>query len=1743
VQIIPGLGNSVIFNGSIADDSAASIGLQGGVDANSLYQVGDGAGLSIGTGLVVFNGANTYTGVTTLNEGGVLQAVDGVGVHSHSKILFNGGVFQSSGNFVRGTGADNTQVEWLGSGGFSASGAPLTVSLFGTSNPKLVWNTDGFVKNGSSLLFGSESATDATTFTNDIDLGVLGNEANISVTAGIDQSATAILTGKLSGSGALSVNKSGDLQPGVLVLTNASSYTGGTKINAGVLRLENAGALPTTGIVTVDGELDLSDAGTGVAGTGDRTIGGLAGAADGVVSMGSTVLTIDQPLNTTLNTTFNGRLLDGGIAGGAGASLVKTGAGILTLNGHNSYTGSTTVSAGILQGVASAFPGGNPIIYGGLVLGESSSLASRVLTVDLNSGFTAENGALIPQDTVFTLNGYALFRSPFVQVESLNGAGYLALSSTEFVVSGGIFAGSVFQLGDNASSLSKEGDGTLTLSGQVQITGPVAVNAGTFELVGSGTLNATKLIAAEGVVATTGAGTTLTNDSFEKAGVGVLSVSGALNARDLKVSAGTLVLKGGNAVLNPAATLLLQPDATLNIPDAGTKTITTLNAVGGNLIGAGTLTAATYNLAAQGTVTQALRLGSGAVNVLGVVNSTAGIGAQFLTIGSAGTLNLGVGSFVNPVVDVVVGALASETGATLRFNGITGGVEIGKLRGYGLLFMGNTQLTINQGVDTTFNGRLLDGDGVGLTGASLVKKGAGILTLAGKNTYTGATTLTGAGSGLVLLATGSLASNVINVGTLTSFLALNGASIPSDTALTLDGTASLLSPDVTIKSLYGAGVLTLNSTRFVVSGGTFSGNILQNGTSSLTKNGADVLTLSGQVSLTGDVSVNGGLLRLLNGGTLNTPKLIVADTASAIAFEGATLTNPNFEKAGLGMFEVGGTVSAGNVRVSGGTLLLRAAALLNPAATLSVGAGSTLSIPTAVTKNVDIVNVNGGNLTGAGTLVANTYTMAGAVKLDLAIGGGALNISGNVDSTKAIGANSISITTGGTLTLGLGSSLNSAVSVNVDGTSRLNLIGIEGTSGKVRIATLTGSGTVLQKTATLEVGSGTFTGKMDVDPSLVTAGSVQVNVTGRFGMTGSVEAPVIVEAAGDLTLGGTASAVLNDTLEVKGNATTKVLSGYTVAGAVTNAGSLSNAGLINAGTAGVNNANTGLISNSGTISGIVTNAGTLSNTNSGGITGSVVNSGSLTNNGVINGGVTNSGVLSGTGAVTGSVRVTRGGVFRPGNSPGTFPVGGNLDLDQALVYIELGGTALGEFDKIKMTEKGVVNISGGTLNVFTYPVVGGTAQFSVSRGNRFKVLDTADGNIKGAFANVSRNGAAAPGAAAPTTGVVLNLWSGELVGTGLAWPISVGASNWDISADLIHSDLGGWAGLNANQKAMLTQLNVAERQFRGGDLVPLVLGAANAAQAQLVLDKASPEAFAGLADFGLHVGRTQMTQARSMATTAVEGRLGVFTGWTNFTGGSSSSLNRADYDLSNNSAILGLRYSLGGGLEGNAFVTQGTGTVRSTFVNTNVDLTTFGIGAAYIADKDAVWSFHTGLMYGTYTGEGHREANAGLTRFTSADASTFRAALGSSAKVLKRDKLSLTADVGFEYASASVDAFSETGPSGENLSIHSQSPKSLLANVGMNALYQANEKWSVNGRVSAEFDFEKTKRNVSANVVGETTDFIVESKGMGGAYFGADLGTRYDVTKRLSVSASFKAMFGKDSQMNRSTFVGASYGF
>jgi autotransporter-associated beta strand protein len=183
----------------------------------------------------------------------------------------------------------------------------------------------------------------------------------------LNQTGVGTFSGNISGPGGLI--KTGI---GTLTISGANSYTGGTFINEGILRLASGASLPTTGALTVnDGRLDLNG--------NDVTVASLAGRG-GTIELGAQTLTVAGNRSTSFG---------GSITGTGG--LMKTGDGLLNLTGANTYTGPTSVTNGLLAV--------NGSITSDVTVGPGGSLGGAGTI----SGSVINTGTLAPGNSIGTL--------------------------------------------------------------------------------------------------------------------------------------------------------------------------------------------------------------------------------------------------------------------------------------------------------------------------------------------------------------------------------------------------------------------------------------------------------------------------------------------------------------------------------------------------------------------------------------------------------------------------------------------------------------------------------------------------------------------------------------------------------------------------------------------------------------------------------------------------------------------------------------------------------------------------------------------------------------------------------------------------------------------------------------------------------------------------------------------------------------------------------------------------------------------------------------------------------------------------------------------------------------------------------------------------------------------------------------------------------------------------------------------
>jgi autotransporter-associated beta strand protein len=796
-------------------------GASGGAIISGVVQNGAGSGpdslTKSGAGNLILSGANTYTGTTTVT-GGTL-ALSGAGVISTGNLNLNGGVLATQGTFSRALGANGNQFQFgSAGGGFAAYGGALSVSLSGSQT----WgSTSRFLQSGSSLILGSSLADNVVDWTSNFSLGSAARTitVNDNVNSANDYAKISGVISSSNSSGALI--KDGD---GLLVLSNANTYTGSTTVNDGTLSLQNASALGSgsaattvnsggtlqldgvsvarSGTLTLNGDGNGSGALRSVNGantyTGNITLGSAATIASGTagnlftvgtwtvnsVAMGTNTLTVDGAGDIKIKANLNGT------TGG----FVKNGTGTTTFNGDgNSYTGTTTVNQGtlVLDTLNNAVP--DNAILGNLVIGNGTGAANSVKvlygTGSASNKIANTSQITINSDGKLDMNGDRNGNADTVGALVFYG-GHVDTGS-----------GGLLTITEDVTTHANSANQAAVIDGHLDLNGATR----TFTVENGGlasdlTVNAT-----------------INSGSFIKDGDGKMTVTSSNSyTGTTQVSHGILNIQDSNA---------------LGANRGG-------DVAGGTTVADGAALQLEKNTANLAIGNEALNLsGSGYNNADGALRNISGDNSL------AGTVTLGANARIN-----------TDAGSLT----VTGD------------FTGTSQtLTVGGASNTILSGAIGTGTG------GIVKDGGGTLTLSGTttNSFSGGLTvqdgtvildktsgLNASGTGSVTVGDGTGAAN-------SAVLQLNqNQQIANSAAVTIqgDGKLDLNGKTETIGSLSGtgSGTLAIGSGALIVGDAnstSYSGAITGTSAASLTKQGTGTLTLTGDINFGGSVTVTGTL--------------------------------------------------------------------------------------------------------------------------------------------------------------------------------------------------------------------------------------------------------------------------------------------------------------------------------------------------------------------------------------------------------------------------------------------------------------------------------------------------------------------------------------------------------------------------------------------------------------------------------------------------------------------------------------------------------------------------------------------------------------------------------------------------------------------------------------------------------------------------------------------------------------------
>lgn len=473
---------------------------------NSLGTVNVSSGTWSNTGGILFGQSSDGTGILNLT-GGVITGTGGnadvLGQDATSTGIatVTSGTWQNDGNLTvasSGQGTLNLSGGLISDGGATigenTSGNGLAIVTGGT------WNVDGQFIDGYS---GTGVLTIADTGVVRIGSGtgalILGgaDTGNGTLNIGEGGAAGTLQASEVSGgssvtgtgAGFVNFNHTGtvnftpnitgniavtEMGPGTTILSGNNTYTGGTTLQDGTLRIEGFSSALGTGILTINGGT-LGNEGTdgqtafdnGVAINSDFAID--VSGTDGVVEMFGDV-NLGADATRTITLTGNGLACFGGSISGQNLTLVSASGDSMVMfcsNTSNTFGGTLRVGSGVTLQLDK-----DPDYTA--VAGDAVIDAGATVETWLSEQFSATSNV--------TVNGtLRQLYSETTTIAALTGTGIITaeLTGQTLCVSSGTFAGTITEDVGAEQSLVKQGSGLLVLTGSSSYSGGTVIHSGT----------------------------------------------------------------------------------------------------------------------------------------------------------------------------------------------------------------------------------------------------------------------------------------------------------------------------------------------------------------------------------------------------------------------------------------------------------------------------------------------------------------------------------------------------------------------------------------------------------------------------------------------------------------------------------------------------------------------------------------------------------------------------------------------------------------------------------------------------------------------------------------------------------------------------------------------------------------------------------------------------------------------------------------------------------------------------------------------------------------------------------------------------------------------------------------------------------------------------------------------------------------------------------------------------------------
>lgn len=586
-------GNQLTFAGAGDSVMSGSIGGAGGVLKN-------------GTGTTFYYINNTYTGVTTINDGRLE-------IRSSSSL---------------GTGGAGNEVHVNDGGMLALSGDGLDVV-----NKRLFIAGLGPSSNGALVSAGGSNMWE----------GNVSLDANSEINV-VNSGDILELSGVISGLQGIS-----KINSGTLTLSGANTFGGQVQIQEGAVKITFDGALGAgdgtlaTGTVVSDGA-ELAIFGNLNVANEHLTLNGFGSGPGAMETHGSIIWggPVVLESNSSLAAGATSLALNGVISGTGNLTVSNDGGIPTVLSALNTYTGNTMVGSGILRiGVPGAvIPAGSNLTvdFGGIF--DLNNNDETIGTISGDGQITMENGSLTTN-----ANADTTFSGVFTSTSGIltkNGTGTLTLSGASDAFAGGtVINGGAIKLQNTLAA----GSGSISVNdpGKLMVDGGITLGNGIS--MATNTVPSIESISGDNAFSGGPGHVTLNNNTTVAVDAGTLTMGELIDevgARSLtKTGTGSLTLGSNNSytgstVLNAGTTFID------GVQTASAVTLNPTATLGGT--GATGVLASTGGSVAPGHSPGLLNIGNTTFNGSTQYNveiNGATAGTQYDVLNSTGTVDLG----------------------------------------------------------------------------------------------------------------------------------------------------------------------------------------------------------------------------------------------------------------------------------------------------------------------------------------------------------------------------------------------------------------------------------------------------------------------------------------------------------------------------------------------------------------------------------------------------------------------------------------------------------------------------------------------------------------------------------------------------------------------------------------------------------------------------------------------------------------------------------------------------------------------------------------------------------------------------------------------------------------------------------------------------------------------------------------------------------------------------------------------